>query len=212
MSPENKNYLNDINEIRSMMEQSSRFLSLSGLSGIFAGTWALIGAGIAHSLLQQYKAEIAITEYCSSGEVQFQYLGKFFLLAIGTIILALASGTYFTTKKAKENNQSIWSATAMRLMINLFIPLTCGGIFSFALIYHGVYGLVAPAMLVFYGLSLLNASKYTLSDIRTLGIAQLILGCTNAFFIGYGLYFWAFGFGVLHIIYGIIMYNKYERN
>jgi hypothetical protein len=64
---------------------------------------------------------------------------------------------------------------------------------------------------VFYGLALVNASKYTLTDIRYLGITEIILGILNIFFLRRGLYFWALGFGVLHIIYGLVMWWKYER-
>ena len=69
----------------------------------------------------------------------------------------------------------------------------------------------APASLIFYGISLVNASKYTLTDIRYLGVMEIILGLINTQFIDYGLYFWATGFGLLHIIYGAMMWWKYER-
>ena len=86
-----------------------------------------------------------------------------------------------------------------------------GGFFIFRLIELGMYGLIAPASLIFYGLALLNASKYTFKEIRWLGIMQIILGLINLWNIGNGLLYWSAGFGILHIVYGVVMWYKYER-
>jgi hypothetical protein len=71
--------------------------------------------------------------------------------------------------------------------------------------------LAAPACLVFYGLALIQGSANTFDEIRYLGFSEIILGLISASVPGYGLVFWAIGFGVLHIIYGVIMYNKYDK-
>ncbi|MGE5429024.1 MAG: hypothetical protein ACM3O8_14110, partial [Methylococcaceae bacterium] len=67
------------------------------------------------------------------------------------------------------------------------------------------------AMLIFYGLALVNAGKFTLSEVHYLGITEIVLGLMAAVFINWGLLFWALGFGVMHIVYGMMMYYKYER-
>jgi hypothetical protein len=66
-------------------------------------------------------------------------------------------------------------------------------------------------MLIFYGLALINASKYTYNDIRYLGISELLIGLCSTLFLGYGLFFWAAGFGLAHIVYGALMYFKYDK-
>jgi hypothetical protein len=43
-----------------------------------------------------------------------------------------------------------------------------------------------------------------------LGITEIILGLMSSWLIGYGLLFWAVGFGVMHIFYGLMMYFRYE--
>jgi len=126
-------------------------------------------------------------------------------------IFAVAGGIFFTTRKAKQKGQKIWDKLTQKLLLNLLIPLVVGGIFCLALMKHGAFGLVAPATLVFYGLALVNGGKYTLSDIHYLGLSEIVLGLIALFNIGYGLEFWAIGFGVLHIVYGTIMYFKYEK-
>lgn len=205
---QSKDYLQDLSDIRNMMEKSSRFISLSGLSGVFAGVFALIGAYAAHSYLQgniyTYQEFISLAQY--SETMNFLLLDAIFVL-----VLSITTGILLTTRKARKNGQKLLDATAKRLLINLFIPLAAGGIFCIALLLRGDIALIAPCTLLFYGISLLNASKYTFNDIRYLGICQILLGLISAFYVGYGLLFWSLGFGVLHILYGSLMYFKYER-
>ncbi|TKC06602.1 hypothetical protein FA048_15460 [Pedobacter polaris] len=201
--------LNALSDIRNMMDRSSRFISLSGLSGIFAGLTALIGAYIAHGELKKYiKGEYG---YGVDADVEIE--ANLFKLGICVLLIAIAGGFLFTLRQSKKKNIRFWDKTAKNLLVNLAIPLAAGGFFIiFLLVNHpNSFGLIAPSCLLFYGLALINASKYTYSDIRFLGICEVILGLIAMFYIGYGLYFWAFGFGILHVFYGLIMYFKYER-
>ncbi|HEY0732899.1 MAG TPA: hypothetical protein VGD33_10810, partial [Chitinophagaceae bacterium] len=197
-------------DIRRMMKRSSRFISLSGLSGIAAGFWALIGAWFAYDWIHEYYVNYETNGYTGN---QFQSL-KYNLvgLAVVVLFLALVSAFFFTWRKAKRNNHSLWDHTARNLIINMIIPLLTGGLVILAMLKYNEWRFVAPLSLIFYGLALVNASKYTLSEVRYLGIAEIILGLINTQFIGYGLYFWAIGFGLLHIIYGVVMWWKYDRN
>ncbi|MEL6866144.1 MAG: hypothetical protein AAFP19_17075 [Bacteroidota bacterium] len=211
---DNRNeHLETLSEIRSLMERSSRFISLSGLSGIAAGIFALMGAAMVYIYLDISPFDNKRSYYIaaiSAYKWGMDYLTFIILNAITILVCAISAGIFFTTRQARQKGQKIWDATSKRLLINLLIPLVSGGIFCLALIYHGFFGLVAPATLIFYGLALVNASKYTLSDIRYLGFSEIILGLIALFFIGYGLEFWSIGFGFLHIIYGSVMYFKYE--
>jgi general stress protein CsbA len=203
-----KEHLQALSDIRSMMERSSRCISLSGLSGVFAGIFALIGAYLAMD-----KFEKASSNYRMVGDGELQSLTLYFFEIAGAVLFSsLLVGTLLTIRNSKRKGIKVWDATSKRLLINLGIPLIAGGLFCLALLYHGIIGLVAPATLLFYGLALINASKYTFDDIRYLGICEIILGLAASVFIGYGLLFWAIGFGVLHIVYGAVMYFKYERN
>ncbi|MCG8389077.1 MAG: hypothetical protein MJA30_26215 [Cytophagales bacterium] len=201
-------YLSEISEIKSMMERSSRFISLSGLSGVFAGIYALFGAWLVFDRMYTTDGFFYNRAYSSvyNNDVLFM-IG----VAIGVLILALGTGIFFTTRKAKKHGLKIWDSTSKRLLINLLIPLATGGIICLILLDKHYYALVAPATLVFYGLSLVNASHHTYRDIRYLGLTQIVLGLVAFMYIGYGLLFWAIGFGVLHILYGTLMYFKYER-
>lgn len=204
---ESKNYHEDLSHIRSMMERSSRFISLSGLSGVFAGMVALFGAIYVYFVFERE----GINYFDGNRNVFTESLVKELAL-IGFVILFLAilSGYFFTAKKSKANNLKIWDKTTKRLLFNFGIPLVTGGLFCLGLLYHQLFVLVAPSTLIFYGLALINAEKYTLTDVKYLGYCQIILGLISFFFLGWGLVFWAFGFGVLHIVYGVVMYKKYK--
>lgn len=211
----NDQSFSDIRDIKNMMERSSRFISLSGLSGISAGICALIGAWVAHPYVFGKKdfvidSNVAIVQ-AMTNDYSIIFNTYLFWIAAATFIAAAISAFAFTYIKSSKEGIPIWGKTAKRLMINVCIPLIVGGIFLLKLIQFGTFGLIAPGCLLFYGLALINASKYTLIEIRYLGYCELILGIISLCFVGYGLYFWAIGFGVLHILYGVVMWNKYER-
>lgn len=208
--------LRELQHIKKMMEQSSRFISLSGLSGIAAGFCALLGAWISFDYVTGRKDYIINKELLvpdvSPNEYSIIFNTWIFWIAAGTFFAALISAFIFTWIKSKRQGIPVWGNTAKRLLINVSIPLVAGGIFLFRLIHFGTFGLVAPGCLIFYGLALVNASKYTLAEVRYLGYLQILLGIINLQFVGLGIYFWAAGFGVLHIVYGAYMWWKYEKS
>jgi len=206
--------LETLQDIKRMMERSSRFISLSGLSGVSAGICALVGAYFAHSMIysyQHYAGPESLSPERLSAEGRDVFEWHMIGLAIAVLVAALLTSTLFTWRKARKNNLPIWDHASKKLAINMAIPLAAGGFFAFGLLENGGWNYVAPACLVFYGLALVNASKYTLTDIRYLGLLEIALGCICMYFPHEGLYFWTGGFGILHIIYGLIMWWKYER-
>lgn len=205
--------LEALQDIRSMMERSSRFLSLSGLSGVWAGVCALAGAAAVYSYLnispfdEGYYYEQAI----STVNWGMDYKSVFVLIAFMVLVTALLGGVFFTTRKARAKGHAIWDSATKRLLWALAVPLIVGGIFCAGLFHHDIIALVAPATLLFYGLALVSASRYTVRDIEWLGYSEIALGVFGVFLPGFGLELWAVGFGFLHIFYGAMMYYKYER-
>ena len=197
----------DLVHIRSMMERSSRFISLSGLSGVFAGLSALLGGVYVYQL---FKANGI--EYFEDNHQLYStsLITELILTAFVILFFALAFGIFFTVRKSKKINLPIWTSATKNMLFNLAIPLIAGAVFCFALVYHQMFILVAPSTLIFYGLALLNAEKYTYSDIKYLGFSEVILGSIALFFVGYGLVFWILGFGILHIFYGLLLFKKYK--
>lgn len=200
---ESKDYLKDLSEIKDLMNKSSRFISLSGLSGILAGVYALVGAAIAYWLVTQYSYGTLILD----GNIFRLVMLDLCLVALFSII----TGIVLTTKKAKKNNAKMWDATSKRLVINFLIPLVAGGLYILIILSNGKYGQTGGLMLIFYGLALVNASKYSIGDIRYLGVIEIILGLIATLLPGYGFWLWVLGFGVMHIVYGTWMHLKYDR-
>ena len=193
-----KDYLKDISEIKNLMDRSSRFISLSGLSGIFAGIYAIIGAAIAYAYLFPEPGE-----FLKLHSWNFKLL---LALLASVLVLSVVTAYLLTTRRAKNNNEKIWDATTKRLLVNFLIPLVTGGIYIIIKLNSQHYGLTASLMLLFYGLALVNASKYTIGNVKYLGYAQIIIGLICAALPGYGFWFWLLGFGFFHIIYGSLMY------
>ncbi|WP_397447401.1 hypothetical protein [Polaribacter sp. R77954] len=198
-----EDYLKDISEIKTLMRKSSRFISLSGLSGILAGIYALIGAAVAYWLFSLKGDDYIVLD---SHIFRFVVLD---LLIVG--ILSIGTGIFLTTKKANKNGEKTWDALTKRLLASFIVPLAAGGIYTLIILSQQKYGQTGALMLLFYGLALLNASKYTLGDIKYLGYTQILLGLICAIYPIYGFWFWVLGFGVMHIVYGAAMYYKYDR-
>ncbi|HLP13800.1 MAG TPA: hypothetical protein VK177_17835 [Flavobacteriales bacterium] len=220
-----KDQLVHLKEMRSIMERSNKFLSLSGLSGILCGTYALVAAGIAYYFLYVYPSlqdftlidqvdmeGNRFTEAYATVVAMYSNI-EFYLILLGSVTLLLSIGTalLLSKRKAKKQDETLWNPSFKIMLTHLLIPLISGGLFGLICIYKGWLVVIAPITLIFYGLALVSAAKFTFGEILYLGVLQVLLGLTCMFFLGYSLFFWAFGFGVLHIIYGLVIHRKYER-
>ena len=197
-----QDYIQDIAEIRSMMERSSKFLSLSGWAGIIAGMAALAGAGIAHFAMEFRPDEILYP---------YPDLTTLIWLSLGVLIIALVGAIFDSYRKAGKRDEKAWNPTSRKMLSSMSVPLFAGGFLIVILISRSLLGLIAPLTLLFYGLSLFNAGFYTVKEVRIMGLIQMLLGLLNLTFIEFGLLFWALGFGLVHILYGIFMHLRYER-
>jgi len=202
----------DLQTIRDIMERSSKFLSLSGLSGIFAGVCALVGAAIAWFFILD-AGQVRFSEFIgNAGGTSTSGTGFYLAFdALLVLVFAFLGAIYFSFRKANKAGQKLWTNSTKRLLVNLMIPLVSGGVFILILVFQNNLELVAPVMLIFYGLSLVNAGKFTFGEIHYLGLTEIVLGILAGVFINYGLLFWTIGFGLMHIVYGTVMYYRHER-
>ena len=197
----------DLASIRQLMERSVKFISLSGLSGILSGFYALIGASVAYFLIQYPDS---IFEYQIYPIQNTTALKELVFIGASVLVASLTTGVWLSSRKAKQRGIKVWDATGRRLLINLSIPLVTGGLFILISAWNGYYEIVAGASLIFYGIALVNASPNLYDEIRYLGYSEIILGLFSEAMSGYNLVFWSIGFGFLHIIYGAAMYRKYD--
>lgn len=203
-----KDYIGDIAEIRSMMERSSKFLSLSGWAGVMAGIYALAAAYLSYAVLDFNPAEInPTTNVPASG---FPVPPQLVSLAIGTLLLAIGTAVFLSQRKSSKRGEKLWNAASRRMTATMATPLVTGGLLILLLLAHGLVGLAAPFSLIFYGLALFGAGSFTYGAVKLLGLMEIALGLIGTCFISYGLLCWAVGFGVLHIVYGIYIHYRYE--
>jgi len=205
---ETSDYEKDLSSIRTMMERSVKFLSLSGLSGILAGMYALLGSLAVYFVLYYPHSPFDFQFYYVNDEA---VVYKLIWIAALVLFFSLTTGFLLSIRKSKKLNMPIWNFASRQLFVDLFIPLASGGLLIIILLVRGYYGIVAPCCLVFYGLALIHGSRSTYEEVRYLGLIEISLGLGCAIFPGFGLIFWAAGFGVMHIVYGSIMYFRYER-
>jgi len=206
-----QDYFDDLKTIKKIMEESSRFLSLSGLSGLFAGVIALTGGLIAFLVI--LKSTISIdNSFINSLSIEEISTMKIHLIAdaLVVLILAIVVSLFFSYRRTLRQGVRIWTPVSKRMVINLILPLVSGGIFIIVLYAESQWQLIIPSMLIFYGLALVNAGKFTYNEVFYLGLIEIITGLISAALPEYGLFFWCFGFGILHIVYGLFMYRKYE--
>jgi hypothetical protein len=213
---ENKEVYDEISSIKNIMERSTRFISLSGLSGVMAGIYALIGSWLAYNIIPEFLKPYVFIPDDKSGKELFNksnvnYLFIILLIAAAVLLLSIGTGIWLTSRKAHRNRQSVWNQSSRALLSSGLIPLLTGGCFIIILLWQHYYMVIAPACLIFYGLALVAASQYTYGDVKWLGLLDVILGLLALMMPAYGLLLWALGFGVLHILYGTIMYYKYDR-
>lgn len=200
--------IKEIGNIRSIMEKSSKFMSISGLSGVLIGTYALVGAFLAYITVYGFHSAFAYRDYYITDE---GIIIKLVLIALGVLIAAITTGYLMAKQKAKKVGQQIWNPSSKALLKAMIIPLVTGGLFALILIARGEYGMIASTLLIFYGLSLAAAGPFTFKELRYLGVLDIILGLVALCLPGYGLWFWAIGFGILHIVYGLIVHQRYEK-
>lgn len=198
----------DLESIRQLMERSSKFMSLSGISGVLSGIYALAGSAAGYYLL--YYPQPPYGNFGLSDREVSGIAAQLVVVAFVVLILSLVTGFWLSNRKARRMGVTIWNETSKKMLGDLLIPLVSGGILILILLARGVYGVVAPACLLFYGLALVNASQRTFHEIKFLGLCEIVLGLVGIAFPGYGLLLWSLGFGVLHIVYGLIMYKRYE--
>lgn len=199
-------YIEDLREIKDMMSRSSRFISLSGLAGVSTGFVALAGVYLSYQTFfndQNYLVSDAVP--LPGGDMEY-----LLFIALGTLTLSIVIAFFFTKRKIKKRKENMWTHQTKELLINLIIPLTAGGLLCLILLFKGFVGFLPPITLIFYGLALVNGSKYTLPEIRTLGLIEIVIGLVAFQFIEYGLILWALGFGVIQMIYGLLVQNKYK--
>lgn len=216
------NPLEALKEIRKVMQQSARIFSLSGWSGIWAGSVALLGMSWIGYVLSDFgRSEMTelsdfdiskSTGLVSGGQISEPHLRILFYSVLAVFVLAVLGAVFFSFNKSRrEGHTAGYNDVARKLLINMAIPMGAGAVFLLKFATEMHYHYFVPVSLVFYGLALINCSKYTFTEIKYLGLLEVLLGLLALVLMKWHLWIWGMGFGVLHIVYGILMWHKYDK-
>ena len=195
----------ELSSIRAMMERSSKFISLSGLSGILAGIFALAGARMAFRITTNH------VEIGSPPDNIPVITKALIVVALMVLVLSVVTACWLTVRKAKRRGEKVWNPVSRRLLVASGIPFFTGGFVALIMTLQGTYTMIPAVLLIFYGLALVAGGEYTFQEVKWLGIGEIILGLIALLLPPQGLLLWAVGFGLLQIIYGTVMHFKYER-
>jgi hypothetical protein len=211
MMNQSDQHLEDLQVIRKIMEESSKFLSLSGLSGIIAGLLGIAGAVIAQLLLAgpSAPAEWYLKPLAEDGTVTRTVIWLFADMA-AVLVLAFFGSVLLSLRKARRSGHILWTPVTRRMLASMLIPLGAGGLFILLTLSSIPAGVSASSTLIFYGLAVISAGKFTFGEIHWLGVLEIITGIVCLLLPQYTILLWATGFGVIHIGYGLFMHLRYK--
>jgi hypothetical protein len=202
-------YLADLQAIRSMMQRSSKFVSLSGWSGVMAGIYGLLAAYLAQQHLRFDPS--AMEAAALTGLNAYAALSGMMALAGGLLVLSIGTAAWMAQQKARKQGEMVWTAASRRLLTDLAVPLLTGGLLLLGLAWMGYHSLLLPTSLLFYGITLYQAGPITYTALRILGLLNITLGFFALLLPQQAMLFWAAGFGLMHIVYGLFIHFRYEK-
>ncbi|HWR74573.1 MAG TPA: hypothetical protein VN276_02990, partial [Bacteroidales bacterium] len=204
-------HLEDIKVIKKIMEESSRFLSLSGLSGIVAGLLAIAGAVAANLIINGAPAaEEWYSVPLTADPAWHRSTVLLFADMAAVLVLSLAAAVLFSSRKARKSGLSAWTPVTRRMLASLLLPLVTGGLFIFITLSRVPANVTIASTLIFYGLAVISAGKFTFGEIHRLGVLEVLTGLVCLLVPQWSVFIWALGFGVIHIGYGLFMHLRYK--
>lgn len=204
-------HLEDIKVIKKIMEESSRFLSLSGLSGIIAGLLAIAGAVVAKLIIDGTPmAEEWYNVPFTADPAGHRAVMLLFADMGAVLILSLVAAIFFSSRKARKSGHSAWTPVTRRMLASLLLPLAAGGLFILITLTTVPASVTVASTLIFYGLAVISAGKFTFGEIHWLGVLEVLTGLACLLLPQWSVFIWAAGFGLIHIGYGLFMHLRYK--
>lgn len=197
-----------LNHIREMMSKSGKFRSLSGYAVICAGILTIVFS-VAFCTL--YDINPYNLNYDNLRLLPEEHYSTALLFAMLLLGMSVVAGLIFTKISANKRSEKLSGPGGRNFIYNITIPMGFALIFCFLL--FGTHpDLVLPVSLILYGLTLFNAGKFTHGALRYLGISQMFLSLICLGLMQYHILIWTFGFGIVHIAFGLYMIIKPERD
>lgn len=181
--------IDNLKFIRETMERSTHFTAVPGYGGMLMGVTAIAAAYIANG----------------------QPLVKDWLFTwLIEASLAFAIGLLAMWQKSKFAGTPLISAPAKKFAMSFLPPLVCGIVLTLGMWQYGYYGAMIPAWMLLYGAAVVTGGAFSVRIVPVMGWLFMAMGAV-AFLLpsGYGNTLMAASFGLLHIVFGVIIARRY---
>jgi len=181
--------MDNLSFIRQTMERATAFTAVPGWGGVAMGVLALAAALVADT--RPSAAEWAATWLVTSA-------------------LALTLGGWTMAAKARRAGTTVFSYSGRRFVLSYLPPLAVGALLSGVLVRAGLYEALPGTWLLLYGTGVVTGGAFSVRVVPLMGLCFMGLGVVALFGpAGWGNVLMAAGFGVLHIVFGLIIARRY---
>lgn len=181
--------IDNLQFIRETMERSAVFTSVPGYGGALMGATAMGAAIIAYN---QSRVE------------------NWLIVWLVEAVLAFAIGLFALWQKAKNSNVSLASVPARKFASAFAPPIIAGIILTALFYYRGFYPFLPCVWLTLYGTAVVTGGAFSVRIVPIVGWIFVAFGAVAAFApSSWGNLLMALGFGVLHIVFGLIVARRY---
>lgn len=190
--------------IRELMERSTRYSTFSGLSGICAGLFSILGCLVQRFWVLSLPASERLVAFTINW----------------TLVIALTIGADFflTKRKAPLVGKTILSRLGRQMVVASAPGLLTGALLTLFLLQQGHMDQVYPVWMLSYGSAVCAVGLFSQKEVGRLGRAfltagalTLALGLLTAlqpYIASLGLFITALTFGGFHIAYGLIVSRR----
>jgi hypothetical protein len=174
--------------IRDTMERAASFTAVPGWGGVAIGVTALVAGVIAFGRPLHMQFQVWLVE----------------------AVVALALACWTVRAKSVRLSLSLQSKAARRAFLSFAPPLVAGAILSGALYQANVLNIVPGLWLLLYGAAVVTGGAFSVRIVPVMGLCFMFLGAADLLAPpAWGDVFLMMGFGMTHIVFGLVIARRY---
>jgi hypothetical protein len=181
--------MDNLSFIRQTMERATAFTAVPGWGGVGMGVLALAAAAVAET-------RITRTEWLVTW--------------LATSALGLTLGGWTMASKARRAGTTVFSYSGRRFVLSYVPPLLVGALLTGVLVRAGLWSALPGTWLLLYGTGVVTGGAFSVRVVPLMGLCFMVLGAAALFSpASWGNILMAAGFGLLHIVFGLIIARRY---
>ena len=181
--------MDNLSFIRSTMERATSFTAVPGWGGVAMGATALVAAAIA--------------------PLQGSPDGWLRVWLVEALV-AGAIGSYAMARKARRSEGAALSRPTRRFLLSYAPPILVGALLTFVLHREGLFRVLPGLWLMLYGTGVVTGGAFSVRVVPVMGLCFMAVGAVALVApASWGDPALALGFGVLHIIFGVIIARRH---